>query len=181
MPRGRLTSAFPRSAILAANRQVALFLSRPVPTKQPLSQPAPRQQRAHPGPVPALGHWGRREQTTLKAAEPCTGPAFALPQPPSGGRGCRRLRGDGTAGRRGRSPAAQRGRCGAAAGRAGPAHPLAGGGRPLLAASGSAAARTVGRPLAARGGGGLRRASFLLAAVSVRGCLSQLQKASIEV
>lgn len=63
-------------------------------------------------------------------------------------------------------PAARRGRCGGAAGRAGPAAPFAGGGRPLLAAGGSAAARTIGRPLAARGRGGLRPVSLLLSSWS---------------
>lgn len=65
---------------------------------QLLSQPAPRRQRARPGPR------GSREQTTSGAAEPRTGPASALPQPRSDGGGCRRRGGNGTAGRRGRPP-----------------------------------------------------------------------------
>lgn len=127
---------------------------------QLLSQPAPRRQRARPGPR------GSREQTTSGTAEPRTGPASALPQPRSDGGGCRRRGRERYCGAARPPPAARRGRCGGAAGRAGPAAPFAGGGRPLLAAGGSAAARTIGRPLAARGRGGLRRVSLLLSSWS---------------
>jgi len=56
MPRGHLTSAFPRSAILAANGQVALFLSRPVPTEPLAAQRSCCHSPHLGGSAPALGH-----------------------------------------------------------------------------------------------------------------------------
>lgn len=124
---------------------------------QLLSQPAPRRQRARPGPR------GSREQTTSGAAEPRTGPASALPQPRSDGGGCRRRGGNGTAGRRGRPPQPGAGAVGE--------RRVGRGRRRRLRAAGAlcwrrAAARTIGRPLAARGRGGLRPVSLLLSSWS---------------
>lgn len=166
MPRGHLTSAFPRSAILAANGQVALFLSRPVPTEPLAAQRSCCHSPHLGGSAPALGHGAAasRQLRERRSPAPARRPLSLSPgrtAAAAGGGGGERYCGAARP-----PPAARRGRCGGAAGRAGPAAPFAGGGRPLLAAGGSAAARTIGRPLAARGRGGLRRVSLLLSSWS---------------
>lgn len=122
---------------------------------------------------------GSREQTTLRAAEPCTGPASAFPQSLSGGSGCRR-RGTRHCGAEGPLPRS-------------PARALWGGG-----GSGGAGASFCGRRAPSAGGerqrgredgwaavGGARRRRAppwqLPAGCYQRSWLSQLQKASIEV